>query len=167
MMPSKTEGKVSFNYRVAGIALNNNQVLLHRMEHDNFWSLPGGRIKPLELSTDALKREMREELSVEIHVERLVWIAENFFEYDDKLWHEFGLYFLMKFSDDCHLYRRSEPFTGDEEGIKLIFKWHQLDELEGIPLLPEFLREALNSIPEVTTHVLHTDFDVLPYILKD
>lgn len=151
------EGKVRFNYRVVGIALNGNRVLIHRAEKDDFWSLPGGRVKLLETSKDTLKREMREELGVEIHVERLIWIVENFFEYEDKSYHELALYFLMTFPHDSHLYGKSEPFVGGEEGIKLIFKWHQLDELEKISLYPAFLQKALKSIPEVTEHIVHTD----------
>ncbi len=150
------KGEVGFNYRVVGIAVNGNRVLLHRAENDDFWSLPGGRVELLEPSVDALKREMREELGIEIHVERLIWVVEDFFEYDDKSYHELALYFLMTFPQDSHLYGKNEPFVGDEEGIKLLFKWHRLDELEEIPLYPTFLRKALNSIPEVTEHVVTT-----------
>ena len=94
----------------------------------------------------------------EIHVERLVWVVENFFEYDGKTYHELAFYFLMAFPDASHLYEQSEPFTGDEEGIRLIFEWCQLDELGGILLYPTFLRRKLNSIPEVTEHIIHTDY---------
>ena len=157
------KGGIGFNYRVAGIAINDNQVLLHRAEVDDFWSLPGGRVELLESSVDALKREMREELGIEIHVERLIWVTENFFKvenffkYDNKSWHELGFYFLMTFPDDCHLYGNSEAFAGDEQGIKLIFEWYKIDELEGILLYPTFLRKALNSIPASTEHVVDTD----------
>ena len=46
------EGEVGFNYRVVGIAVNGNQVLLHRAENDDFWSLPGGRVELLEPSVN-------------------------------------------------------------------------------------------------------------------
>jgi len=111
----------------------------------------------LESAKDALRREMQEELGVEIHVERLVWVVENFFEYADKSYHELALYFLMTLPRNSHLYWRSEPFTGDEEGIKLIFRWYRLDELEKTTLYPTFLRKALNSIPEATEYIVHID----------
>jgi ADP-ribose pyrophosphatase YjhB (NUDIX family) len=148
-MMTREEGKGRFNYRVVGIALHGDQVLLHRAENDDFWSLPGGRVHLLEPSEEALKREIREELGVEIQVERLVWVVENFFEYNDIAYHEFALYFLMMFPSDSCLYEQDEPFAGNEEGVRLIFKWHQRDELEGLPLYPSFLRRALNAIPEV------------------
>ena len=151
------EGDIGFNYRAVGIAINDNQVPLHRAENDDFWSLPGGRVELLEPSVDALKREMREELGIEIHVEKLVWVAEYFFENDGKSYHELGFYFLMTFPHAPHLYEKREPFIGDEEGIKLIFEWRQLDELEEVSLYPTFLRRALNSIPETTEHVVYAD----------
>lgn len=35
----------------------------------------------LEPAEEALRREIQEELGEEIGVDRLVWVAENFFEY--------------------------------------------------------------------------------------
>ncbi len=62
----------------------------------------------------------------------------------------------MTFPDDPHLYMTDEPFPGDEEGVVLIFKWFQPSELDKIPLCPTFLQESLNSIPEVTEHIIHS-----------
>jgi len=151
------EGEKRFTYRVAGIALDVDRVLLLRTEKDDFWFLPGGRVELLESSRDALIREMREELTVDVHVERLVWVVENFFEYEGTSYHELAFYFLMSFPPDSRLYGKSEAFVGDEEGLRLIFKWHPLDELEEIPLYPTFLRKGLNSIPQITEHIVHTD----------
>jgi ADP-ribose pyrophosphatase YjhB (NUDIX family) len=151
------EGEKRFTYRVAGIALDVDRVLLLRTEKDNFWFLPGGRVELLEPSQDALIREMQEELEVKVHVERLVWVVENFFEYEGKSYHELALYFLMSFPPDSHLCGKDEAFVGNEEGLKLIFKWHPLDEMEEIPLYPTFLRKRLNSIPQITEHIVHTD----------
>ena len=150
-------GGARFNYRIVGIALDGNRVLLHRADMDNFWSLPGGRGEMLEPSEETLKREMREELEVEIRIERLVWVVENFFEYDDKPYHELAFYFLMTFPPDCHLRKKSEPFTSYDGDVKLTFKWYQLGELEDVVLYPSFLRKGLSSIPESTEHIVHID----------
>ncbi len=146
-----------FNYRVVGIALHGDRVLLHQAEGEDFWTLPGGRGEFLEPSTDTLRREMREELHVESQVERLVWFVENFFEYNGRRWHELALYFLMTFPEDYPLYGADEPFEGHEEGVKLIFQWFRLDELQGLPLYPSFLKTALASLPAGTEHVVHSD----------
>jgi len=150
------EGRARFNYRVVGIALNRDRVLLHRAEMDDFWSLPGGRVGMLEPAEDALKREMREELGIEIHIERLVWVVENFFEHDNKSYHELAFYFLMAFPHDSHAYK-NEEFLGNDESIKLFFKWHQLSKLEEVRLYPSFLRKGLSLLPEGIEHIVHTD----------
>jgi ADP-ribose pyrophosphatase YjhB (NUDIX family) len=106
------KGLTRFTYRIVGVALYNNHVLLHKAVHENFWSLPGGRAELLEPATETLKREMREELGVEIAVERLLWVLENFFEYEGIAHHEVGLYFLMTLLRDSYVYQQSEPFMG-------------------------------------------------------
>jgi len=150
-------GEARFNYRVVGIALEGDRVLLHRAEMDDFWSLPGGRGEMLEPSEETLKREMREELSIDIRVDRLVWVVENFFEYDDKPYHELAFYFLMTLPPDCRIREKTEPFAGYDGDVKLIFKWYQLDKLKNILLYPSFLREGLSSIPESIKHIVHID----------
>ena len=83
--------KPKFNFRVAAVAVQKDRVLLHRTEVDDFWSLPGGRIRAGESSASALHRELREEMSIEVSIGRLIWIVENFFEYDSQPFHEVGL----------------------------------------------------------------------------
>ena len=153
-----TEGKARFNYRIVGCVLHDRRVLLHRAERDDFWALPGGRGELLEPSAETLRREMREELGVDARVERLLWVVENFFENEELAFHEVALYYLMSFPPGCPLYGRP-IFEGDEEGVRLIFQWHPVDQLEGIRLFPTFLRTALQSIPGGIVHVVHTDVD--------
>ena len=62
-----------FGFRAAGSALNQGRVLLQQSELDPFWALPGGRVEMLESAEDALRREMREELRLEVEVEGRLW----------------------------------------------------------------------------------------------
>src|ERR1700754_2554245 len=84
-----------FQMRIAGLAFRDGHVLVHRATHEAFWTFPGGRAEVGETSEETLRREMVEELGVEADVERLLWSVENFFDYEGKRWHEFGLYYLM------------------------------------------------------------------------
>ncbi len=151
------KGDIRFNYRVVGIVFNKNWVLLHRAEEDDFWTLPGGRVELLEPSKDALKREMHEELGVEVCEGRLIWVVETFFKDGGILFHELGFYYLVELPKGCSLYRKRE-FWGKEhleedKEIRLIFKWFSLDELEALPLYPRFLRKALKELPKTTQHI--------------
>ncbi|MCX7709431.1 MAG: NUDIX hydrolase [Clostridia bacterium] len=150
-------GNVRFQLRAVGVAINDNKVLIHRAEKDDFWALPGGRIELLESSKITLIREMMEELRTEVEVERLLWAAENFFEYEGKAFHEIGYYYLLKLPDYCPLYSNHEEFYGDEQGTKLIFKWHPLNELKDIVLYPTFLKEKLLGPLQGMEHIISTE----------
>lgn len=150
------DGDVRFNYRVVGIALHAQRVLLHRSEHEDFWSLPGGRGELLEPSPDTIKREIREELDVEVHVERLAWVVENFFKYNAQAFHELALYFKVVFPPDCAQLAK-DVFYGHEPGVRLIFQWFPVDTLDEVRLYPSFLRSGLRAIPLSVTHIVHRD----------
>ena len=62
------QGEARFHYKVGGVALDRDRVLLSRMPPDEHWALPGGRVEILETSRQALAREMREELGVAVRV---------------------------------------------------------------------------------------------------
>jgi ADP-ribose pyrophosphatase YjhB (NUDIX family) len=147
-----------FALRAAAIVLHPDLgVLLHRSIHDDFWALPGGRCELLETAEETIRREMREELEVDVIVRRLVWVVENFFEHEGTSHHEVGLYFLVDFAGDSSLYQGGGPFNGMEEGIPLVFQWFPLDQLEGVQLYPAFLRRKLRAVPQFIEHVVHTD----------
>lgn len=151
------EDSARFTVRIVGIALDRNRVLIHRTEDMNFWSLPGGRAELLEPSPETLRREMLEELDMDVTVERLVWIAENFFEYDGMSSHELGFYYLMRLPIDSPLRDHTGSFYGHEGEMPIIFDWHSIADLENIVLYPTFLRTGLKSMPNATTHIVHTD----------
>ncbi len=48
-----------------------------------------------ETSAETLQREMVEELGVAVEVGRLLWVVENFFDFEKRHWHELGFYYLM------------------------------------------------------------------------
>jgi ADP-ribose pyrophosphatase YjhB (NUDIX family) len=151
--------RANFNFRVAGVAFDpsGERVLIHRAPAEPFWTLPGGRVELMESAADALKREMQEELSVEITIERLLWVVENFFEYNSRHWHEITFYFLFTSSPACPLYALHEPFAGYEEGSELIYLWHDLATISQVNLLPSFLRTSLTSLPPSVEHIVHID----------
>jgi ADP-ribose pyrophosphatase YjhB (NUDIX family) len=149
-------GNTQFAHRTVGVAVHDGHVLLHRAEVDDFWSLPGGRCELMEPAREALRREMREELGVDVRVERLLWVVENFFQLDGVDHHELGLYFLIDLGSDFR-YDVRRSMLGAEGGLRLIFCWFPVDRLPHLRLYPTFLREALSALPETTEHVVHTD----------
>ena len=147
---------IRFSNRIVGIALDRDRVLLHRTDDMAFWALPGGRAELLEPSPETLVREMQEEIGVDVKVDRLLWVAENFFTYGPWQFHEIGFYYLMHLPVDSPL-RDQSTFLGQEGDWPIYFEWHPIATLEKLVLYPTFLRTGLKDLPLSTAHIVHTD----------
>ena len=152
-----TREDTRFNCRIVGVAIEDGRVLLHQFEGDDFWALPGGRGELLEPAAETLRREMREELAIDVDVVRLLWVVENFFEYQGLRFHELGLYFLMQVPTGWRLRTSQTPFEGYEGHLRLTFQWFPLDDLDQLRVYPSFLVQGLRDLPTVTQHVVHND----------
>jgi 8-oxo-dGTP pyrophosphatase MutT (NUDIX family) len=147
-MISLPVGDALFNYRVAGVAVLNGKVLLHKTPSDNFWSLPGGRAEIFEFSKDTLAREMLEETGMQVEVGEMLWVSENFFQYTGIKYHEIGFYFLMNIPG----LKDQSDFLGLEGQEELLFKWIHVQDLQTERIYPEFLAEELARNPLRTMH---------------
>jgi len=157
-----------FVYRVAGVAINNNKLLIHRSILDDFWCLPGGRCEFFEVSHNTLIREMKEELNAKIRIIRPLYFVENFFNFEEKNHHELSIFYLMEFHPDAPLILENEEFSGKEcmleendrlygKELELIFKWVDINQLEEIRLYPLFLRTSLKNIKPYPEHIINWD----------
>lgn len=61
----------------AGVVFKNNRLLITRRKKDDYlgglWEFPGGKRKPGETFEECLKRELMEELGIEVKVGELLW----------------------------------------------------------------------------------------------
>lgn len=141
-------GSSRFNFRSVAVFISEGHVLLHKMESDSFWSLPGGRVEFFEFSSETVVREMEEELGIKVSVIRPLWHMEQHFEYENKQYYEIGNYYLTEPAEPNTLPGVSETFEGIEDTGKLIFKWFRIEDLDDIVIKPELLTEKLKSLPE-------------------
>jgi len=137
-----------FNYRVAGVAILNGKVLLHKTPSDNFWSLPGGRAELFEFSKETLPREMEEETGMHVQAGELLWVSENFFRYNGIKHHEIGFYYKMEIPG----LKDQNEFSGSEGQEELLFKWIDVENLDAVKIYPQFLAVELARKPLETGH---------------
>lgn len=146
-----------FTLRTAAVIIRSDSILLHRAEGNDFWSLPGGRIEPMESSADALIREMKEELKVNITISRLLWIVEYFYREDMKDNHEIGFYYLAQLPKSCAHLDGPGAYVTQDGGTKLEFRWHSTHSLDSLHLYPRFLKTALLALPQKPEYIVFRD----------
>lgn len=166
-MISFDAGDWRFHLRAAAVIRDGDRVLLHRMERDAFWALPGGRVEIGEPAEQAVRRELREELDTEVQVGQLLWVVENLYLYRERPQHGVELHFLVRLPEGSPLLQR-ESFERGEWGVglnggpasavRLLFRWFTTQELAGLDLRPALLREALAAPPEAgVRHFVQND----------
>lgn len=91
----------------------------------------GGGIQFGECSADAAKREMREELGIEVLITRLLGTAENIFVHMGEPGHEIVFLYEADFPD-AQLYDRDSFEGAEENGLPIRAFWKPLaDFMEG------------------------------------
>ena len=145
--------------RACAIIRQADRLLLNRFGGDSFWALPGGAIESGEFSTQALVREMREELAVTVEIGRLVWVVENLFEYRGTFYTEFGFYYEAEWSQVPPSISDAE-FAGEEPDQ--FFRWVRFNEIAALDFRPTVLRLPLlahvsGAESAAPLHLLHTD----------
>jgi 8-oxo-dGTP pyrophosphatase MutT (NUDIX family) len=144
--------------RACAIVRQAGRILLNRFGGDSFWALPGGAVELGEFSSDALVREMREELGTTVEIGRLVWIVENLFDYRGTSYTEYGFYYEAEgppsgqFSED--------EFVGLEPDQ--FFRWVRNEDIAALDFRPAVLRLPLlahlsGAESAAPLHLLHKD----------
>jgi 8-oxo-dGTP pyrophosphatase MutT (NUDIX family) len=161
MMITFTNGPRQFTLRVAGVCLEKGRVLLHRLEGDSFWILPGGRAEHDEPSVASIERELFEETGCRARSLRLLWVVENFFTFGEQTCHELGLYHLVEFPRDARVFD-GDAFWGVEGNQRLEYRWFAFEQLADLVIYPAFLKDRLLAIPSGIDHVVHRDAPEVP-----
>lgn len=94
-------------------------------KNQTFYRCLGGGIEFLEKSTDALKREFKEEINAEIVVKDFLGVFENIFTYNGKNAHEIIFFYSIEIPDK---YYKDEYKIIDHTNY--IAKWIDISEFK-------------------------------------
>ena len=145
-MISFIENNQKFNYRVGAIIISSDKkrVLLHTIKNYGFYLLPGGRVEWMEFCTDAIKRELYEEIGLQNIQPRERALIENFFSFNDVNFQELSNNFVVELNTSHSYLEENEEFTGIE-GDKYIYKWVNLDKIDEYVLKPTILKNIIKN----------------------
>ena len=143
----------NMRHRVIGIVIKNNKVLLMRRlkNGQEYYVFPGGGVEENESFEEALKREMKEELSINIENPKLLFELENQMQ-DQYGGHMTGYpnehYFLIEnFTGQPELGGPEKERTDDKN--QYFLEWIEMENTAKIGNMPNlYPRKAVNKLME-------------------
>lgn len=122
------------NIRPAILIIENQRILTMQYNYGNqeVYNLPGGNLELGEYLSDALAREMQEELGIEVSVGEMILVGEVYFEERKK--HTLHLLFEGKIISGI-------PTLNPKETSALAIKWLAINELEKVNLYPSLSKQ--------------------------
>ena len=146
----------TFKLRVAGIIISNNKILLAKAKKFNGFVFPGGHVEIGELSSDAIKREIKEELKLEFNVDGLFCVHENLYKLkDNRLANEVCYYYKISLCSDSNY--KDFVIEENDKGVmkKHEYSWIDLDELTDKNINPKdlvsLIKKDANSFNNIIT----------------
>lgn len=146
----------TFNYRVGAIIIHDGKLLLMHNEEEPYYYTVGGRVHFNETTEETVVREVREEIGIDLEIDRFLFFQEQFF--DGKVTgthiHELGVYYLMK---DSPALENLECHSVTARGVAEELHWIPLEETGSCYIVPESIAARLRSLPEHAEHIIEID----------
>ena len=124
--------------RVAGILVRDGKILLVRHEKNgkSYWLIPGGGVDFGETAGEALIREYREEVGLEVEVGKLVLVQDSI--PPNRHRQVLNLYFLVT--------SRGNELKVTPDAVLRDAAFYPLDEFKTMPVNPDVKAEILEGI---------------------
>lgn len=155
-MISFDRGTTRFQVRAAAIIRRDGHVLIHRSTTEDSWALPGGRVELGEIGSEALARELQEELGVDAEIGPLAIVMEDLFRYEGRVVHELGFYYPAEVPPSFPFATDAICHRVDDGGSTLEFMWarNNAETLSAMPLFPAELRGNMSTLSPLPIHMV-------------
>lgn len=136
--------KLRYGVRVSAIIIKDGKLLTYRYEGQNH--IVGGAIRVGELTEDAVKREVKEELGVDCVVKDLMYVVENRFDFEDEFHHMIEFHYKVEIKEEI------PPKLIDEVGYEC--EWIGLENLSEYDIRPRYLKTHLLNWKKEIVHII-------------
>ncbi len=133
---SENNNSVPTKHRVVLIIVDNNKILLlYRFKNgEEYYVFPGGGVEDGEEILDAATREAKEETSLDVTVQELLWEYEN----NGRIEHFF---LVNKFSGELRIGGPEEERQSPDNVYRL--EWVSFEKARDLKLLPETMKNRV------------------------
>ncbi|KQU19195.1 NUDIX hydrolase [Bacillus sp. Leaf13] len=152
--------------RAGAVIIENNSILLIEFKDENglHYNLPAGGVEPNESVIEAVRREVKEEASIDVEVGSIAFVYEyaphlNSNKYGDT--HSLHLMFECTIKDD---FTPSLPKNPDLNQTDV--KWIPLSELHNIILYPNIREHIINYVANKKNIDMIEEHSLKEYLLK-
>lgn len=121
------EGK--FKFRVSGIIIQDGNILLHKGKKFDGYCFPGGHVMLGETTSEAIVREVFEEIGIKTTINKLFCIHENLYTTNNKPSQEVNYYYVLNVEENIS--KEDFNITELDNGIEKVheFCWINLEEI--------------------------------------
>lgn len=138
-----------FNARIGVLAFQDGKILMQKHVKNNYYFTPGGRIAFGDDTLTTAKRELEEELHLQLDSFELAAFIENFFSYDNEDYHEMAIYYRTELPEGF------VPPTEEVSGKPICFEWLPIQSLENFDIRPVVIKENIDALTQGFQHFIN------------
>lgn len=143
------------NFRSAGVLIHNGRILVQREKGGKEYALPGGLVLQGETAEQAVIRRYKEEANIEIICEKLIWVEESFWEWNNKKTHSICFYHLVNLKNKDFV--PNNKFICQAENNNVEYGWIEIKELNNLIIYPSFIKTEVKNITNSVKHFVTQD----------
>lgn len=133
-----------FRFRAGGLLLKDGKILFVKTNFGDYCYVAGGGVKIGESTETGVLREFTEEVGIQVKIERLAVVCENFFKghggnIEGKDCHTLEFYYLLSTEEDI-----SKIPAKTDEDEELV--WIPVEKIPESNIKPNFIKTKINEI---------------------
>lgn len=141
------------NFRSAGVLLKNRKLLVQKEKDGEEYALPGGLVNIGETSEQAVIRRYKEETGADIICQRLIWIDESFWEWNNRKAHTITWYYLISLKDENSILDNGQ-FFAQKCNDNVVVGLMPLENIHNITIYPTFIKDKITNISSYIEHFI-------------